>query len=380
MKRDARGCFFRSILAFSFPQQPVTDEDVVPYLQERVPEFNPAGAPTRLPQGNLNVVWRVPGDERSVVVKYAPPYIAADPDTPLDPSRLLAEARCLKALGPGGALDDVRRASVRTPRPIDVNADAHVLVMEDLGDLPTLNRWLRDRDPATVRNTAPTLGRRLGTFLGELHAATCDEETYAAAFVNRPMQETRQAVQYHGVTGMLEKGGVEDAEDLGARAEALGATLLEPGRCLTMGDLWPPSVLVDGTHLRLIDWELAHYGRPLQDVAHVLAHLWMQRHRAASPKIAEAVEALRSAFVGAYGAGLGDAADVLWTEQEHRDAAVHFGAEILVRAVGPFQAGYVYDSLEPDHPVVQEAVTTAACHLRRPESVDVFAADADVLS
>ena len=353
----------------------MTDEDVLPYLRERLPDFTAAREPTRLPEGNLNVVWRVPGRNRSVIVKYAPPYIAADPDTPLDPSRLLIEARCLEALGPGGRLAGATGAAVRTPRVVDVSDEAHVLVMEDLGDLPTLNRWLRMHDSEWVQDVAPTLGNRLGTFLGTLHAATCDDETYAAAFVNRSMQETRQAVQYQGVAGMLEAGGVTDADELGARAEALGAALLEPGRCLTMGDLWPPSVLVDDQRLRLIDWELAHYGRPLQDVGHFRAHLWMQQHRAPSRAVADAVNELRRSFTSAYREALGDTEEALWTEQERRDAAIHLGAEILVRAVGPFQAGYVYEGLAPDHPSVREAVTTAARCLRAPDPVDVLASE-----
>lgn len=351
----------------------MTDEDVLPYLQKRLSDFTPAGKPTRLPEGNLNVVWRVPGAERPVIVKYAPPYIAADPDTPLDPSRLLIEARCLEALGPDGPLASVSGPSVRTPRPLDVNENEHVLVMEDLGDLPTLGRWLREQDPDTVQDTAPILGDRLGTFIGTLHATTVDDEACADAFNNRPMQETRHTVQYQGVTDMLKTGGVSDADELGARAETLGEALLKPGRCLTMGDLWPPSVLVAENGLRLIDWELAHYGRPLQDVAHILAHLWMQAHRAPSPAVADAVASLRASFLAAYKEALGDAAETLWTEQERRDAAVHFGAEILVRAVGPFQAGYLYGGLVPNHSAVQEAVTTAARHLRRPASAELLA-------
>lgn len=350
----------------------MTDEDVLPYLQKRLPDYTPAGEPTRLPEGNLNVVWRVAGAERSVIVKYAPPYIAADPDTPLDPSRLTIEARCLDALGPEGMLENVRRASVRAPRPLDVNDDPHVLVMEDLGDRPTLGRWLRTDGPDAVRERAPALGRRLGAFIGALHAATVDDAACADVFDNRPMQETRYAVQYQGVTDMLKAGAVPDAEELGARAEALGAALLETGRCLTMGDLWPPSVLVAEDTLYLIDWELAHYGRPLQDVAHILAHLWMQAHRAPSPAIADAVGSLRASFLGAYTEALGDAAETLWTEQERRDAAIHFGAEILVRAVGPFQAGYVYEGLTPDHPAVQSALSTAAHLLRAPSAAEVL--------
>ncbi|PSQ94442.1 MAG: hypothetical protein BRD53_06145, partial [Bacteroidetes bacterium SW_7_64_58] len=186
---------------------------------------------------------------------------------------------------------------------------------------------------------AAAQGRRLGRFIGRLHATTCNDNQYAEPFDNRSMQETRLAVQYRGVTEMLRTGGVEDAEALGARAKSLGQELLEPGRCLTMGDLWPPSVLVEEegpnlSGLRLIDWELAHYGRPLQDVAHWCAHLWMQQHRAPSEPVAEAVTAHRTAFLATYSDALGDAEAALWTDAERRDAAVHFGAEILVRADG----------------------------------------------
>lgn len=349
----------------------MTHDDVRAYVQSRCPDVHPVGEAKRLPDGNLNHVWRVDGRERSVVVKHAPPHVAADPEVPLDPSRVLVEAQCLAALGAGGRLSDVTGTAVQVPRVLDVNEDMHVLIMEDLGDRSTLGRGLRN-DEAIRSGRAPAIGRHLGRFLGRLHAATYNEPTYAEAFVNRPMQETRYAVQYQGVTDMLKRGGVEDAEALGTRAERLGETLLEPGCCLTMGDLWPPSVMVGDETLYLIDWELAHYGRPLQDVAHFLAHLWMQAHRAPSDSVATAVRRLRAAFTENYTETLGEVGAELWTAQERRDAAIHVGAEILVRAVGPFQDNYLYDGLKPDHPAVQTAVQTAARDLRFPEEQDLL--------
>jgi len=351
----------------------VNEGDVLPYLRGRRPDFEPTGVPERLPGGNLNVVWRVPGRERSLVIKYAPPYIAADPDTPLDLSRLRIEARCLEALSPGGRLADVTRSTVRAPQPVDMNEEVPVLIMEDIGAVPSLDQWLRASDAEALGAKAAAHGRKLGRFLGRLHTATRDDERYAEAFDNCPMQETRLAVQYQGVSDMLRAGHVDDAEMLGARAESLGQDLLDPGRCLTMGDLWPPSVLVTGDdNLRLIDWELAHYGRPLQDVAHWCAHLWMQAHRAPTSAMTEAVGHLRAAFLEAYADTLGEAKELLWGDAERRDAAIHFGAELLVRAVGPFQAGYVYAGLAPDHPVVREAVTMATECVRVPQSVTVL--------
>jgi 5-methylthioribose kinase len=352
----------------------MTDDEVLPHLRERLPDVAPTAEPERIPGGNLNVVWRVPAAEGALIVKHAPPHLAADPSVPLDPSRLLVEARCLNALDPDGALSALRTEAVRVPRLYDVDEGAFVVVMEDLGDRPALGEWLRRADAETVRSAAPAYGADLGAFIGRLHAATNDRPAHATVFNNRPMQETRQAVQYGAVGDLLARGGVPDAEALGARAEALGKDLLDPGRCLTMGDLWPSSVLVGEGGLGLIDWELAHYGRPLQDVAHWAAHLWMQRHRAPSAAVADAVAALGTSFRAAYREALGEAEDALWNDAERRDAAVHVGAEILVRAVGPFQDGYVYAGLEADHPAVQEAVAAAARRIRAPAEHTLFEA------
>jgi len=349
----------------------VTEDEVLSYVRGRLPDFVPIGAPRSLPGGNLNFVWRVEGQGVSVVVKYAPPYIASDPSTPLDPSRLAMEARCLRALDVGGRLSDVGHPAVRAPFLHDFNPDSNVLIMEDVGAVPTLNRWLRNGPSDDGVRRARRFGHRLGRFIGRLHRTTHHGEDLADEFDNRPMQKTRRAVQYQSVADMLRAGGVEDSDALGARADALGRRLLDRGACLTMGDLWPRSVLVDGNELRLIDWELAHYGRPLQDVAHLLSHLWMEAHRAPSARVEEAVTHLRASFLDAYFSVLNETKTVLWTDREKRDAAIHFGAEILVRAVGPFQEGSVYAGLEPDHPAVQGAVSTAAESLRAPETARV---------
>jgi 5-methylthioribose kinase len=337
--------------------------DAARHVEAALPDRRVTGRPQRLPEGNLNVVWRVPTDRGPVVVKHAPPYIAADPTVPLDPSRLVIEARALEALAPGGRLQAGASEAVRPPCPIDADLENYVLIMEDAGAVPTLGRWLREAPAGAVQARAPAVGRRLGRFVGTLHRRSRGDEALTRRFDNRAMQETRLQVQYRAVGEMLARGGVDDAAALGRRAEALGERLLKTGRCLTMGDLWPPSVLVREGDLRVIDWELAHYGRPLQDVAHFRAHCWMQAHRAPSPARAEAVEALEDAFLSAYRDALSPAADDLLPGIE-RAGPIHAGAEILVRAVGRFQPGFLYDGLAPDHPAVQEAVAHAADQIR----------------
>ncbi len=345
-----------------------TPEAARAFVARRLPGFEPTGA-RPLHGGNLNYVWRVAGREGSVVVKHAPPFIARAPEIPLDPSRLAFEARALEAFGDGGALAALAREAVRPPRLLAFDADA--LVMEDVGEAPDLGAWLRSssRTPHAAREA----GRTLGAFVGSLHRTTFGDERLAAGFRNRAIQKSRLDVQYRAVAEMCGKGGAPDAPALGATAVALGEALLAPGRCLLMGDLWPASILVTPEGMRLIDWEFAHFGRPLQDVAHLAAHLWMHARRAPDAARADAARTLLRAFLEAYRRALGPTRAPLFDADELRGCAIHFACEILVRTTGPFRDGYLYDDLPSGAPAIREAVAVAAEHLRHPDRVDTFA-------
>ena len=346
----------------------MTSEQISEQLRRRLPDFEATGAPERLAGGLLNHVWRVPGRPASVIVKHAPPHIATAPDVPLDPSRLLFEAWALAALGEGGMLEMVATPEARPPRLYDVDEDAFVLVMEDVGTVPDLGTWLRQERPVG------DLGSVLGAFIGRLHRASFGDEALAQSFHNLPVQATRHAVQYCAVEGLLQNAGMEEAAALGARAVALGEQLQQAGRCLIQGDLWPPSVLVTPEGLRLIDWEFAHFGHPAQDLAHFAAHCWMHAHRAPNAAVEVVARGLLGDFLRSYAKALGDQTADLLTPDVLDACAVHFGAEILVRTVGAFQEGYLYAGHSPEASAVQEAVAVAAEHLRVPGQVETFGA------
>jgi len=338
----------------------MTDAEVTAYVDAQVTGFSCVGAPQRLPGGNLNEVWRVPAEPRSVIVKHAPPFIAATPDVPLAPERSQFEARALRMLGPGGAWHRLVAETLRAPTLLHAQADPYLITMEDVGEAPDLAAHLRRE--ATDEEAARSLGTQLGRFIGRLHAETADVEALSERLNNRAMQETRLAVQYAPATDFLRRAGISDAEALGSQAVALGERFLQPGRCWVMGDLWPASILVTPQGLRLIDWELTHFGQPAQDVAHLAAHLWMQAHRAEA-EVAARFDACRMAFLQRYRATVSGA---MLTEATLRDCGLHFGCEILARTTGAFQAGYRYDALAPTHPVLREAVQQAAAALRAP--------------
>lgn len=336
-------------------------------LRDLLPDFRVRDC-RPLEGGFLNFVWRVRGEGRpqSVIVKQAPPFVATLPEVRLDSRRARFEAEALQALGPGGELSRLSSDAVRPPVLVAYDDERKLLVLEDLGELPGLGEHLgAGRGPGSLPTT-------LGRFIGGLHGTTFRSERLAARFCNSSAQQTRNEVQYGRIGEFLRQAGIEDSGALGRRAAALGERLLEPGACLIMGDLWPPSVLVDGDRVRVIDWELVHFGNPAQDTAHLGAHLWMEAHRAESEETSAAFSETWRGFLDSYSSALGPRGVELWTSAVRVDAALHFACEILARTVGPFRKGHRYDGLPLGDAAVREAVSLAVRHLESPADVETF--------
>ncbi|MGH8613650.1 MAG: phosphotransferase [Gammaproteobacteria bacterium] len=335
----------------------MTADEIIEHLARRLPSFSPTASPQKLPDGYLSYVWRVRGWPHPVIVKVAPPHVATNPELPLDPGRILFEARSLRVLGAGGDLSYICSEAVRPPACLDFDVEAHALVMEDVGDLPDLGEALRQGADG------PALGTALGRFIGALHATSLNDEQLARKFNNLAMQRARFEVQYQAVGEFCRKADVAQADEIARRATGLGERLLGPGICLIMGDLWPPSILVGGDSLRIIDWELAHFGNPAQDLGHLAAHLWMQAQRASTDAAAANARSLWHSFLGAYVAAVGPLRGTLVAPGVIADSEIHCGAEILMRTVGPFHRGYLYDGLPSAAPDFQDALTSARQHI-----------------
>ncbi len=215
------------------------------------------------------------------------------------------------------------------------------------------------------------MGARLGRFIGKLHGSTHGVADFAQQIDNRGIQQVRFDMQYCAMEKLLESIGCDDWAVLGRRSFELGEKYLSPGKCVIMGDLWPRSILADASRysIRIIDWEFAHFGRPAQDIAHLAAHCWMMAHRASSELDKTSILSLWAAFIDSYRETLGAEWTALWDAGEHRDASVHFGCEIVMRTMGPFQNGYLYEDLEARSPAIREAVKCAVRHIRKPDSV-----------
>ncbi len=347
---------------------------ILDILSQRLPDFRIQGKAQSLSGGLLNYVWRVTGDShsnpRSMIIKWSPPFIASIPDVELDPQRSSIEAKALTAFEPGDALAGVGEAKVRAPYLYLVDEDQHFLAMEDLDDWPDLGAWLRSGSHSDTE--AEVMGEAIGQFIGKLHRASTYRSDLAQQFNNSAIQRTRLEFQYKNIQQYAQNASIPDANEIGRRAMTYGEKLQEPGLTLIMGDLWPPSILVTGSGLRIIDWELAHYGRPSQDIGHLAAHLWMHSHRAVSGYAAIVVRQLLDSFLSSYRATLGSDFETLFGIDGVLESAIHFGSELLTRTTGVFQKDYLYAGLAHTDSIIQQAVDTAARHICQPEQTSTF--------
>ena len=334
-------------------------EDIYELINKNLPGFKPANELQKLKGGNLNYVWRLEGNGRSLIIKHAPPYIASNPDVPLSSERIHYEANALKLFEPAGMLNSLASDSIRPPALEYYNREQSLLIMEDVGDLPELQTKIKDSATAT------TISKILGRFIGEIHKRTFRSSKLKEYFDNHDIQQTRNKVQYQPAADYAGEVDKSNNEELKFRTQKLGQELMQTGRCLVMGDLWPPSILVKNDKLRIIDWEFAHFGRPLQDAGHFAAHCWMQAHTTASVKQAQLWKNIWESFWQEYQQATGNIFPVLFDNNELSGMKIHIAAEILIRAAGPFKTGYVYNNLSSNDPKIKEAVE---CAILTPES------------
>lgn len=335
------------------------------HIESRLAGVRIENEPVALSGGLINFVWRVPCQPHNIIVKYAAPYIAVLPDVALDPVRLLFEARSLNLFNEGGKLAGIAQSLMRPPHLLDYDPEENILILEDVGHAPDLGQWIINETISDYM--AGEIGELIGRFVAQLHRKTYLDETLKTELNNATIQKARLEGQYTDTLKYLKRGQIYDAEILGKRAYEFGLRLQRPGLCMTMGDLWLPSILLTRNGLRIIDWEFAHFGLPAQDVGHFVAHLWMHIHRASSPRMADRSRSLLASFLEAYRNNLGEKKNEIFDSLSLRQSYIHFGCEILARTIGAYQQGYLYETLDPNSPIIQQAVQVAAEHIRHPE-------------
>ncbi|WP_436924003.1 phosphotransferase family protein [Halosimplex amylolyticum] len=299
-------------------------DSVVPYLREAgvVPADATATAEP-LGGGVSNAVLRVEWDGDAVVVKQPFPDLAVEADWPADVERVHNEAAAARVYATVAETSAV--SGVRVPEVRYEDDDNHVIVVTAAPERARM--WKADLLAGRV-DTA--IAATLGSVLAAVHGTASGDPAIEREFERYAPFEQLRLDPYHRTVA---ERYPEYAPAIDREIERLRNTRTT----LVHGDFSPKNVLVDDAGeeqtLWLLDFEVAHWGDPLFDVAFMLSHLFIKsvyRAEDGEPYVRAA-----TSFLDAYREERG-----LSTDRE-RHLVTELGVLLLARVDGKSPVEYV---------------------------------------
>jgi 5-methylthioribose kinase len=308
-------------------EMPLREETLAEYLRSVGLSSQQDLLVDRVGEGNINWVRRARTRDgaRAWVVKQARPALERFPEYRVSTERIVFEARYYETAAP------FDREGV-CPRVHHFDPGRRVLVLEDLSAGVRLDAHLA----RTGADDAATLAaaRRIGRFLGTLHAGTRGE-ALAERFRNDEMRRLHGdhvfALPYRPNDFPLAPAVARRARAiwsdaaLVSRIDASYERYLSTAAALVHADVQPTNLLLLGERVVLLDAEIAHVGDPAFDVGVFVAHLWLAA--AARGPAASAPRAARE-LASAWAQALGPGAPA-WSEVTR-----YAGIEMLRRTIG----------------------------------------------
>jgi len=253
-------------------------ESLSDYLQSRgwLLQSERVVAAAHAGEGNMNYTLRVRTSDRSIIVKQARPWVEKYPHIPAPWDRALIEGRFYQLIGTRPALAQCM------PRLLGFDPEAHVLMLEDLGETQDCTGLYRGDTLSSERL------KELLQYLVDLHLTFQNYEA-KSSFANQPMRKLNHAHLF--VIPLQKDNGLNlDSITPGLEAEAaklrtdepytmtiveLGKRYLGTGEALLHGDYFPGSWLRIGSGIKIIDPEFSFFGPPEFDVGVFIAHLYL---------------------------------------------------------------------------------------------------------
>ncbi|KAF7359172.1 Kinase-like domain-containing protein [Mycena sanguinolenta] len=263
----------------------------------------------------------------SVVLKYAPPYIAADPAQPMSIHRQFIEANALRYLAETPGIRDLltKFPRLKIPSLIHHDSAANVLWITDLGVSQTIARFLTI--PPSLSTSAPEIATMLGAFISQFWQKMARPAPKTIALFAR-QNEQDDPVHFLSSTALkvMSSHGVPDAEILGERIRTTMQTKHDREICLGMVDFWPGSILIfpDGS-CGLVDWEYFGPSTPGAEIGMLVAHLHLLIAKSRNePEVCNAVRTFIWTFLDSYGAHVPPTSAYF-----KRQALVAYGREMI---------------------------------------------------
>ena len=229
---------------------------------------------------NVNFVFEVNLDtakgKKTIFIKQARPYVKINPEMSFDPKRSYYEYKTIQLL------DKIWRKGV-VPKVYYYDKEDFVMIM---GDLKQKGEVLAvELKKGIVR---PEVGRRFGELVGILHG-----KTFRKKIIIRNKREDKDMFEFN--YAFRTAGAMKFAE---AEVRKIVAESKKVKRVFIISDLASKNTFVEGSEVRLYDFEGAHMGDPAWDVGFVLGHFMLEAaHR---PEIKEKVKKLITDFMKSY--------------------------------------------------------------------------------
>lgn len=304
---------------------------------------------TEVGDGDLNYVLRVSSKEnsgKSVILKYAPPYIKAlGPEYPLDPCRNKVEHRALTKF------NEICPGSV--PRTLYCSEKEHYAIMEDLRGYKVLRMDMINGvlDLDTVHDIVDSIlklhqnshKRRLSpeeftemreNFRNEVMVNVSDEYIFRRPWLqNDPTNTWSTEIKNHLHL-------VYSNEALLQNVKELREKFLSQAECLIHGDLHTGSIMTKGKHAKMIDVEFAYVGPAAFDIGMLLANFVLSFYAhchyplEGAPNFREIVKEAILETVTHYFEGMSSWMNTKEFEVLLEETAGFAGCELLSRIIG----------------------------------------------
>ena len=256
------------------------ESSVIPYLTER--KLLTGNATVEVLTGGVScVVLAVASDEREVVVKQALPELKTKAKWVADQRRAIVEAEAMRVY------QSITPDSV--PELLDCDAANFTLTMSRLPN--TCTNWKQDMLEGRIH---PEMGEKLGKILAKWHNTTAADEAIKAKFMEGELFEQLRVSPFYRAVAAKNP-------NLQAVINSLIDEITNEKIALVHGDFSPKNILATSDHSPIVlDFEVAHTGNPVFDLAFVSAHLLCKTIRTQSPAEKAAITKTAVNFLSSY--------------------------------------------------------------------------------
>jgi 5-methylthioribose kinase len=259
----------------------VLDESsVVPYLTER--GLVTGNATVEVLTGGVScVVLAVQNDQVDLVVKQALPELKTKAKWVADQRRAIVEADAMRVY------HSITPENV--PELIDIDPANFTLTMSRLPHSCT--NWKQDMLEGRIH---PQMGEKLGRVLAKWHNIASESEDIKEKFMEDSLFEQLRVSPFYRAVRDKNPNLQEVISELINEITTVKATLVH-------GDFSPKNIMATSDHSPIVlDFEVAHTGNPVFDLAFVSAHLLCKVIRAESPVEQVDLIATANKFLAAY--------------------------------------------------------------------------------